>query len=85
MNELEQLLNSNRPWAAQRAANALHINASFRSGQLSQSEAVELLQDLINTDALDKEADDFTTRTEIVNAITDLINVLSAVTSIPGV
>lgn len=82
MNILEDLMNSNKTWASQRAALALHINSSFRSGEMSKSEAVEALQDLVNTDALTKEADDFSIRTQLVNAVNDLITVISAVSSL---
>jgi hypothetical protein len=81
---LDDLIGSNHAWAKQRAATAMHINASFRSGDLSKDEATELLQDLIDTDALDKEANDFAVRTQLVNAITNLITVISNATSIPG-
>lgn len=84
MNELNQLLNSGRPWAAERAQNALQIQQAVQANTMSKSEATELLQDLIATDALDKDADDFTTKTKLVNAINDLISVLTSVTSIPG-
>ena len=84
MSTLQDLMGSNHDWAKSRAAIALHVNASFRSGELSKDEATELLTDLINADKLDKEANDFAVRTQLVNAITNLISVISSVTSIPG-
>jgi polyhydroxyalkanoate synthesis regulator phasin len=81
---LDDLMGCKHAWAGQRAAAAMHINASFRSGELSKDEAVELLNDLINTDKLDKEATDFSVRTQLVTAITNLISVISLATSIPG-
>lgn len=85
MNELTDLLHSNYDWAMHRAADALNINNAFLTGTLSKQQAIELLQDVINTDELDKVANDFTTRTKLVNAITQLISTLSDVTSIPGI
>jgi len=82
MNELELLLGTNYPWAGQRAQDALNIQAAVKANQISVAQATEMLQDLINTDALDKEADNFTIRTKLVNAITNLISVLSVVSSI---
>ena len=82
MNELNSLLTCGYPWAANRAQEALQISSAVHAGQMSKSEATELLQDLINTDALDKEANDFTTKTNLVNAITDLISVVEGLSSI---
>ena len=82
MNELNELLGSTYPWAAQRAQDAINIQAAVTTNQITAAQAVEMLQDLIATDALNQEANDFATKTKLVNAITDIINVLSAVTSI---
>lgn len=84
MNELNELLGSNYPWAAQRAQDALNIQKAVSANQISHAQAIELLNDLIDTDSLNKEANDFTTKTKLVNAITNLINVVSSLTSIPG-
>lgn len=84
MNDLNTLLSCGYPWAAARAQTALQIQSSVASGQLSKSEATELLNDLIATDKLDAEANDFATRTKLVNAVESLITVISDVTSIPG-
>ncbi|MDE1830433.1 MAG: hypothetical protein KGI25_08930 [Thaumarchaeota archaeon] len=85
MNELEQLLGCNYPWATNRAQQALQIKAAVEANQITKEQATELLQDLINTDQLDKEATDFSVKTQLVNAVTNLISILSNVTSIPGV
>lgn len=80
MDALNSLLTCGYPWAQDRAQQALAISSAASGGQISKSEATELLQDLIATDKLDKEANDFTVRTNLVNAITQLISV---VTSLP--
>ncbi len=82
MDELHSLLSCGYPWAVSRAQTALEITSAVHGGQMSKSEATELLQDLINTDTLDKEANDFATRTNLVNAITALISVVEAATSL---
>lgn len=84
MNELRQFLNSNYSWVAQRAQDALQIKAAAESKQITVEQAAELLNNLIDTDALDKEATDFTIRTKLVNAINNLISALSNITSLPG-
>ncbi len=82
MSALSNLIGSGSPWAAQRAQNALDIQAAVQAGQMSKSEATELLNDLITGDSLDKVADNFTIRTQLVNAVEALIAVI---TSIPGI
>lgn len=84
MSSLTELFGSNYPWATQRAHDALNIQAAVKANQITVAQATEMLQNLIDIDALNKEANDFTIRTKLVNAITDLINVISSVTSIPG-
>lgn len=85
MNELAKLLQSGYDWAVHRAADAMNIHNAFITHTLTKEQAVELLNDILDTDELNKVATDFETKTKLVNAITDLINVISAVTSIPGV
>lgn len=82
MSGLNELLGSNYPWAAQRAQDALNIEAAVKANQITPAQAKELLQDLIDTDALNKEANDFTTRTKLVNAINNLITVIEGLSSI---
>jgi hypothetical protein len=84
MSALTELLGSNYPWAAQRAQDALNIQSALTANQISGAQAAEMLKDLIATDALNKEANDFTTRTKLVNAINDLITIAEGLTSIPG-
>lgn len=84
MNKLTELLGSNYPWATQRAHDALNIQAAVKANQITTAQATELLQNLIDTDALNKEANDLTTRTKLVDAITNLIHVISSISSIPG-
>jgi hypothetical protein len=81
MDELNSLLSCGFPWAVSRAQTALEITSAVHGNQISKSEATELLQDLLNTDKLDKEANNFAIKTELVNAITALISVVEA---IPG-
>lgn len=85
MDELNALLSCGYPWAVTRAQTALEITSAVHGGQMSRDEATELLQDLVNTDTLDKEANDFSVRTKLVNAVTNLITLISNLTSIPGV
>jgi hypothetical protein len=76
MEELQALLESNRPWAAQRAAMAMHLAESYNRGDVSASECRELLQDLIRTDTLDKEADDMETKALLVAGVYGLLQII---------
>ena len=53
---LHEVINSGQTWAADRAAMALQVHEALSQGQMSQDEAREILNDLINTEKLDNEA-----------------------------
>lgn len=61
-------------WAAERAQYALEVNAAVGAGQLSASEAKEILADLIATDKLDEAATDQQARAALVFGVTQLIS-----------
>ncbi len=69
MEQLHALLNSDKEWARQRAQLAIDLVNSFQTGQISGEEYQALLQDLINTDTLNAEADDLETKTMLVQAV----------------
>jgi len=69
---LSELTKVKKPWAAKRAQMALEIQEQLNAGNLSQDEARELLEDLIRTDALDKEADDIQTKAMLIAAVTTI-------------
>ena len=52
MSVLSELLTSGNQWAAERAQYALQVHEAVGAGQLSASEAKEILQDLISTEKL---------------------------------
>ena len=68
-NELQWLSTCGKPWAEQRAALAMSIANSKACEEISDSEYIELLNDLVRTDKLDAEADDLQIKTMLVNAI----------------
>lgn len=74
--ELHEVANSGKPWAVERAATALQIQAAVSNGEISNSEARELLEDLIRTDRLESEADDIAIKTMLVTGVFALIQVL---------
>ena len=74
MSALAELMNSGNTWAAERAQYALQVHEAVGAGQLSASEAKELLQDLISTDKLEEAAADQQARAALVFGVTQLIS-----------
>jgi polyhydroxyalkanoate synthesis regulator phasin len=74
MSALAELMNSGNTWAAERAQYALQVHEAVGSGQLSASEAKEILQDLISTDKLEEGAADQQARAALVFGVTQLIS-----------
>jgi len=74
MSVLAELMNSGNQWAAERAQYALQVHEAVGSGQLSPSEAKEILQDLISTDKLEEAAADQQARAALVFGVTQLIS-----------
>jgi polyhydroxyalkanoate synthesis regulator phasin len=67
-------MNSGNTWAAERAQYALQVHEAVGAGQLSASEAKEILQDLISTDKLEEAAADQQARAALVFGVTQLIS-----------
>lgn len=74
MSVLTELMNSGNTWAAERAQYALQVHEAVGAGQLSASEAKEILQDLISTDKLEEAAADQQARAALVFGVTQLIS-----------
>lgn len=74
MSVLSELMNSGHPWAAERAHYALQVHEAVGAGQLSPSEAKEILADLISTDKLQEAAADQQARAALVFGVTQLIS-----------
>jgi polyhydroxyalkanoate synthesis regulator phasin len=74
MSALAELMNSGNQWAAERAQYALQVHEAVGAGQLSPSEAKEILQDLIDTDKLEEAAADQQARAALVFGVTQLIS-----------
>jgi polyhydroxyalkanoate synthesis regulator phasin len=75
MDELKNLLTCGAPWAEQRASIALDLMDQKSRGDISESEYKELLQDLIRTDELDKEADDINVKSALIAAVSGVMSV----------
>jgi polyhydroxyalkanoate synthesis regulator phasin len=73
-NVLTEVMNSGSPWAAERAQYAMQVHEAVGAGQLSPSEAKEILQDLISTDKLQEAAADQQAIAALVFGVTELIS-----------
>ena len=67
-------MQSGNTWAAERAQYALEVHEAVGAGQLSASEAKEILQDLISTDKLQESAADQQLSAALVFGVTQLIS-----------
>ena len=74
MSVLTELMDSGNTWAADRARYALEVHEAVGAGQLSASEAKEILEDLISTDKLEEAAADQQARAALVFGVTQLIS-----------
>ena len=74
MSALAELMNSGNTWAAERAQYALQVHEAVGAGQLSASEAKEILQNLISTDKLEEAAADQQSRAALVFGVQQLIS-----------
>jgi polyhydroxyalkanoate synthesis regulator phasin len=73
---LEHLAQCGKPWAQERAQVALDMQAMFAYGEMSKEEFVELTQDLIRADQLNKDADDVETKAMLETAIKQLVSIV---------
>jgi polyhydroxyalkanoate synthesis regulator phasin len=71
---LTEVMNSGQPWAAERAQYAMQVHEAVGAGQLSPSEAREILQDLISTDKLQDAAADQQAVAALVFGVEQLIS-----------
>ena len=73
MNEgIATVMNSGQPWAMERAQYAMQVHQAVGAGQLSPSEAKEILQDLVNTQKLDEASSDMQLRAALVFGVMQL-------------
>ena len=66
---LESLKTCGKPWAEKRANAATEIQEQYKNGELQKDEYHELMNDLINTDKLNRVADDIQIKAALISAI----------------
>jgi polyhydroxyalkanoate synthesis regulator phasin len=75
MNEgIATVMNSGQPWAMERAQYAMQVHEAVGAGQLSPSEAKEILADLVNTQKLDEASSDMQLRAALVFGVMQIVS-----------
>lgn len=74
--ELKSLVGCGKSWAEQRALMAMEFSDQHSKGDLSSDEYKELLEDLVRSDKLDKEADDMALKAALVAGVKGLMMVI---------
>ncbi len=74
---LTELMSSGHPWAAERAQYALQVAEAVQTGQLSASEAKEILADLISTEKLQEASADQQAVAALVFGVTQIVGMLA--------
>jgi|APCry1669189472_1035225.scaffolds.fasta_scaffold00695_7 polyhydroxyalkanoate synthesis regulator phasin len=75
MNEgIATVMNSGQPWAMERAQYAIDVHNAVGAGQLSPSEAKEILQDLVSTQKLDEASSDMQLRAALVFGVMQIVS-----------
>jgi len=72
--QLQQVASSGDSWAAERAQYALQVHDAVVNGQISKEEASEVLQDMINTQQLQEQAQADQVKAALFFGITQLIS-----------
>jgi hypothetical protein len=67
--QLESIISSGKPWAAERAQMALAIMEQYEGGGLSLEEYQELMRDLVRSDVLNAQADDQDLKNLLVSCV----------------
>lgn len=76
LEQIDELINSEKQWARDRAEAAKAIHQQYCKGNLTDSEYKELLEDLVRTRKLDMDADEIELRSNLVNTISGLLRVI---------
>jgi len=66
---LEDLHNSNKPWAVERAQLLESYVNAFQTGQISREEYAELLTDLSRFDGLEEDVNDIVLKSKLISAL----------------
>jgi len=72
--QLQQVASSGDQWASERAQYALQVNQAVQAGQMSSSEAKEVLQDMIATQQLQEAANADHVKAALFFGIMELIS-----------
>lgn len=74
MESLRDILGCGHYWAEQRAQIAIELHEQYQKQEITRSEYLELLEDLVRTDQLDSEANDVAVKGMLVAGIAGMIS-----------
>lgn len=66
---LEDLYNSSRPWAIERAQLLESYVNAFQTGEISREEYAELLTDLSRMDSIEQDVNDIVLKSKLIAAL----------------
>lgn len=69
MSDILDLINSNVDWVSKRAKLVKEVGDNLTSGKITKDEATELMQNIMDTDLLNEEANDIKLKTELIEAV----------------
>lgn len=76
MEELNKLLSSDNDWVKQRATLAVQFTEQYKNKEMDKDEYEELMQDLIRTDVVMKNATSMEAKAKLQSVISTLLKVL---------
>lgn len=76
MEELNKLLSSDNDWVKQRATLAVEFTEQYKNKEMDKDEYEELMQDLIRTDVVMKNATSMEAKAKLQSVISTLLKVL---------
>lgn len=76
MEELNKLLSSDNDWVKQRATLAVQFTEQYKNKEMDKDEYEELMQDLIRTDVVMKNATSMEAKAKLQSVISTMLKVL---------
>lgn len=76
MDELQKLIGCGNAWAEEKAATAMELASIHASGEISNSEYKELLEDLIRTDSISDDSSDIEFKSMLIAGVAGLLQVV---------
>lgn len=69
MSDINDLIHSDVEWISKRATLVKEVGDNLTAGKITKEEATELMQNIMDTDLLNEEANDIKMKTELIEAV----------------